>query len=212
VKRYNESTPWARAESPPQVTAETPARAASVTSDLVVPLAQAAVTGGLLAGLAVFILGELAPGWDVDRWKVWAGLALGIAAVAWGILLWDTRRLLWTAERLTGLDLDGDRQVGKPQERLVILNAGQAHREAEAQAQAERVSEFARFVAAIPVKGTAQRTWEGELGREVYQQYRDALFRLGWAGWCSTRKNGRPNTRRGWELVKPAAEILERIQ
>ena len=53
--------------------------------------------------------------------------------------------------------------------------------------------------------------WEGELGREVYQDYRDTLIRIGWARWNSTRANGKPNERRGWELTTDPAEILKRI-
>jgi hypothetical protein len=213
MKRHDTSTPWARAESSPaEVTTETPARAADLIADLAVPLCQSLVTGALLGGLAVFVLGELAPDWEVNRFKIWAGLALGICAVTWGILLWDTRALLRTAETLTGLDLNRDGVIGKPRERIVIANVGQAQQEAEARANVQRRSEFAQFVAALPVKGTALRTWEPELGREAYQEYRDALLRLGWAAWNSTKRDGTPNTRRGWELTRPAAEILERIQ
>jgi cytochrome bd-type quinol oxidase subunit 2 len=65
------------------VTAETLARAASFASDVLVPLVQAVTTGCLVGGFAVFPLAELAPGWDVDPFKVWCGVALAMAAAAW---------------------------------------------------------------------------------------------------------------------------------
>jgi hypothetical protein len=180
-------------------------------ADLLVPIGQALVTGALLAGLLVFVLSELVAGVDGDLLKMWAGAGLAISTVAWLLLLVDTRRLLWAVERVTGLDIDGDQQVGKPGERLVILNAGQARQEAAQLDNAQRASNFARFVAALPVKGTAARTWEPILTRPVYQDYRDALIRLGWARWASVDGDGRPNERRGWELTQDPAEIVRRI-
>lgn len=200
-------------ELPPGSEMETaiPARPASFVADVVVPFVQALVTGALLAGLVVFALGELAPGWDVDPFKVWLGLALAITALTWLILLGQTRRLLWTIEKLTGLDLDGDQLAGKPTERVVIVGAGTAKEQATQRANEHRASLFAQFVAGIPIKGTALRAWEAEMGRETYGDYRDVLIRLGWAEWNSSKKDGSPNERQGWELTMPAADILERI-
>lgn len=188
-----------------------PTRPASFIADVVVPLVQALVTGALLGGLVVFALGELSPGWAVEPFKVWAGVGLAISTVAWMVLLGQTRRLLWTIEKLTGLDLDGDQRAGKPTERVVIVGAGKAKEQATQRTNEQRASLFAQFVAGIPVKGTALRAWETEMGRETFQDYRDALIRLGWAEWNSIKKDGTPNERQGWELTMPAADILERI-
>jgi hypothetical protein len=169
------------------------------------------VTGALLGGLLVFVIGEVAPGFGGDLFKVWAITALAITAGAWLILLGQTRRLLWAVEKLTGQDLDQNGVIGKPQERLIIVNAAQGQVEAAQRENAQRASEFARFVARLPVMGTSQRTWESELGRLTYTEFRDALIRLGWARWLSVKPDGTPNERRGWELTVSAAEILERI-
>jgi hypothetical protein len=154
---------------------------------------------------------ELLPELDINPLKSWLAVALLVATLTRIVLLMDTRRLLWGIERLTGLDLDRDGATGKPQERLVIVNAGQSHTEAEQQANAERASQFAQFVARLPAKGTAARKWEKELGRETHQEYRDALIKLGWARWKSIRADGTPNEKKGWALVLPAAKILRRI-
>jgi hypothetical protein len=180
-------------------------------SDVLVPVLQAAISGALLAALLVFVVSELVPDWDADLLKVWSITALAITAGAWLLLLGQTRRLLWTVEKLTGHDLDGDRQVGRPQERLVVVNAPKGQQAANQRGNAARASLFADFVARLPTRGTDARSWERELGRETYQEFRDVLLKVGWAKWNSTKKDGTPNERRGWTLVLPAAEILERI-
>jgi hypothetical protein len=132
-KRFGGLTPWA--EPVPRAVPEgmelessTPARPADVIADLVVPLGQAAVTGALLAGLVVFLVWELAPHLDGDPVKVWAGLALGISAVAWLLLLADTRRLLWALERVTGRDLDRDGTAGPPGKRTLEVEVKEGNR------------------------------------------------------------------------------------
>ena len=203
MKRYGTTAPWARpAQDLPQEVAEIetsqPARPADLVADLVVPFGQAMITGALLAGLFVVLLAEVVPDFDGDLLKVWAMIALGIAALAWLLLLVDTRRLLWAIEKLTGRDLDNDNQVGKPTERVVIVNAAKAQQEATQQANTQRASDFSQFVAGLATKGTSQRSWEPELGRATYQDYRDALIRLGWARWKSIKRDGQPNETKGW--------------
>ena len=215
MKRYGGATPWLQPSQQAQELAEvesaTPARAADLVPDLLVPLAQALVTGAFLAGLVVFVLAEISPRFDGDLLRVWGFSALAISTVTWLILLGQTRRLLWAYEQWTGRDLDGNGKIGKPPERIVIINAGQGQREAAQQDEAAQLSQFARFVAALPARGTALRAWEAELGRDTYNEYRDALIRLGWARWNSMKADGTPNERQGWTLTLDAGEILRRI-
>jgi len=182
-----------------------PARAASFVADVGVPLTQAAITGAVVSGLVVFLVSELAPGFDADLVKVWFGLALAISAFAWLVLLMDTRRLLWAVERVLGADLDGDRHLGKPKERVVVLNAGRGQGAAAGREDVSRLRGFASFVARLPHKGTQLRSWEKELGRDVYQMYRDSLLDAGFARWRSD------DERQGWELSVPVREILSRL-
>ena len=219
MARFDITQPWTKGQggAAPEPTGGelqmmTPTRPAGFVSDWLVPLMQSLTTGAFASGLIVFILSELGPDWEINGFKVWLFLALAISSVVWVFLLADTRRLLRQIETLTGLDLNRDGEIGgKASERLVIVNAGQEKDQAAKAEASERQSTFALFVARLPVKGTAARTWESELGRPTYQEYRDALIRLGWARWNSTKADGTPNEKRGWELVKPAPEILERI-
>jgi hypothetical protein len=178
-------------------------------ADLLVPLGQAVITGALLAGVVVYIAARR--DYDGDLLTLWAGVGLPASTLVWLVLLFDSRRLLRVVETLTGLDLDRDGHVGKPKERVVIVNAARGQVEAAQRENAQRQSQFARWVAQLPTRGTAARTWERELGRETYQEWRDSLIRLGWAKWNSLRADGTPNERKGWTLVLPAAEILRRV-
>lgn len=186
----------------------TPTRPAGFVSDLVVPVGQALITGGLLSGLITFALSRTA--FDGDLKALWFGLALTIGTVAWLLLLADTRRLLRAIEKLSGLDLDRDGHAGKPDDRMVLVNAPAARKEAarisQKREEAETAAELAEFVAKLPTLGTDQRTWEGRIGREKYTVFRDLLLEMGWARWRSAA-----DKRVGWELVLPVREILRRI-
>jgi len=206
--RFRKAQPWVQAEQPEQQTEKaTPTRPADPIADLAVPLGQAGATGIMLATVVVFLLSRT--NYTGDIGALWVGLVLGISSLAWLLLLLDTRALLRTLETVTGKDLNRDGKVGK--ERVVFVNAEPARQQAKAQREGERQSQFARFVSGIPIKGTALRAWESELGRETYQEYRDSMIRLGWARWNSTKADGTPNETQGWELVKPAEWILQRV-
>ena len=77
---------------------------------------------------------------------------------------------------------------------------------------AQRRSQFVRFVERLPIMGTSVRTWESELGREQYQEWRDILIRTGWAEWTSVKKDGTPNETQGWRLTEDVATIVRRIE
>jgi len=84
-----------------------PARAASVESDVSVPLLQSAVTG------MVFMLGSVpfvvaAHG----AWYVPLLIGGGTFAIAWGVLLRAHRSLLWVVETITNRDIDQDGAIG----------------------------------------------------------------------------------------------------
>lgn len=212
MKRYN-AVAWKeeRGTIPPGTQVETavPARVASFTADLVVPLGQAVVTGAFVAGLATFAADRL--GYDGDLVVWFLGWALAVSGLAWVVLLREHRRLLWVLERATGADLDRNGHVGKPAERVVIVNAGSGQREQGRREEEQRRSDFASFVAGLDVRGTALREWERDIGREKYQEFRDVLIRCGWARWVSVKRDGTPNEKQGWELTKPVSEILDRV-
>ena len=106
----------------PEVMVEQPARPASFVSDVGVPAAQAMITGALVGGLVLSVLGEVAPGWDVDRVKLYGAVSLAVGAISWLFLLVDTRKLLWGIERLIGLDIDRNNAIGDPTKRRIEVH------------------------------------------------------------------------------------------
>jgi hypothetical protein len=186
-------------------------RPAGIIPDLVVPVGQAVVTGALLAGTVTVIVGQTDWRYTGNLGALWAGLTLAISGIAWLLLLRDSRKLLWTLERWTKRDLDQDGQVGKPQERLVLLNAAQGQRHSHQRAQDQEHSEFVEFVRRLDVFGTSQRTWEPQIGRADYLRFRDFLLESSYAEWNAYDDDGEPHERRGWSLTMPASEIVKRI-
>ena len=91
---------------------ETPTRPATAHADVLVPMLQAAVSGGLAGGCvaAAVVVIWRAPVLDVAPYA--ALVSVGVTALTWSRLLTDSRRLLRQFERLVGRDLDGDGTVG----------------------------------------------------------------------------------------------------
>lgn len=206
-KEFDITQEWV-GDGPGELRMDTPTRPAGFVSDWLVPVAQAVTTGAMVAGLITFL--SVQAGYDGGRTSLWFGLALAIGTIAWVFLLVDTRRLLRTIEKLSGLDLDGDGKIGNPQDRMVLVNAPQSRKEAAEMAQeqekAETAAELSEFVSKLPTIGTDRRTWEPRIGRDKYVAFRDVLVEMGWAEWRSPR-----DKRVGWELVLPVREILRRI-
>lgn len=110
----------------PSQEAITPARPASLRSDVAVPLLQAFISGGLLAGIVVFLIAQIWPSVeDLISW--WFALSLFLTAVFWLGLLADSRRLLWAVERWFEVDLDRDSYIGSPARRTLEVNLRDGH-------------------------------------------------------------------------------------
>lgn len=179
---------------------ETPARAADLRSDVLVPLCQAGISG-LIAG-ALWAGGAWLLG--ADFWLVFVASAGIFGGCAWFILLRDHRRGLWARERREARDLDGDGVVGEPS-RPVLVNPYQGQRARDADKHATELAALADFLYGCE-GDTSLRTWEPRIGRDQYTAWRDALVSSGWASW---RQPG--NERAGWELSAPADEVVAAI-
>lgn len=87
-----------------------PARAATLRSDVAVPCIQSVITGllAIMGGGGI----AAAAGWDVLIVSAIVGAI--VTGAAWYLLLRQHSDLLWEIETITGVDLDGDGQTGKP--------------------------------------------------------------------------------------------------
>ena len=183
------------------------ARAPGVAADVGVPLFQALATGALV-GAPVGAAAAWATGgpW----WLAPAGMA-AVSAAAWGWLLVDHRRLLWTTERVIGADLDRDGRLGPPQVvRLEVMTMDEAGRTRQVQIleipgiSQEQLREFARAVTQEG-RGLAVNYWTGTGKLFTRSQYETVMAELIRAG--LVREAGRF----GRELSAAGRGVLRRV-
>lgn len=166
-----------------------------------VPLEQALVSGGFVAGLGAIAM-SLLPGAGAEwiKFGAFAGLLTGGLVWRWAIQE-DGRRVWHRIEAALGVDLDGDGVIGdpgpgQPSERLLpVHNAGRP---------LGARTRFEQFVKGCELR-TAQNYWEQErkLDRGDYTGWRDTLISLGWAAWRSKH-----TPKQGWKLLFPPDEII----
>ena len=193
------SAPWLQDSAaapaiaaPPMATDATrraPARAASMESDVFVPLAQSFATG---AALLVFGIG-LAIWLKLSWWTPLAISGIGIA-LTWLYLLDAHRKLLWLVETISHHDLDGDGQAGQPEpEPEVTLHI--RHEDQSGQAPFQQrlnlpkgVTEqtLVDFAARYQITGLSQSAWTGKgnpFSRSTYTQFLNTLRQAGIVEW-----------------------------
>lgn len=99
-------------------TIDTPVRAPSVPSDVVVPWLNAAIIGGIGGILSTMIWSFRngpAPGF------VFVGVSSACAGFWWLKNQGDAKSTLWKEEKHLGKDLDGDGHIGKPQSNRPVV-------------------------------------------------------------------------------------------
>lgn len=161
-----------------------PIRAASASSDVVVPFYQSLITGVLLAVLtavAAFV-------WALPWWTplavggmVWVGL--------WLYLLADHRKSLWRIEEYLDADLNGDGAVGKPQSvtrLMVTVNGTGQIMEAQFPVAPDILVKLARGMIGAE-RPFSQREWRHLIkDRNEFQEIRDVLMNMGLMAWKDT--------------------------
>jgi hypothetical protein len=181
-----------------------------------VPLAQAlTVAVGITATVTGLIFIAIAV-WEPKTWPL---ALLSLALIPAGLLLTyrQARELLDPFGKLSPMERMIRPYVGQlftvdppqPQpgkERIVLLRTrGLITNHADEEKQI--LGDFGEFVARLPHKGTTLRAWEEELGRDIYNDYRDKLIEAGYAQWKSIGPHG-PHERQGWKLTVPTRHVL----
>ena len=170
-----------------------PAQEPGAVTQALIPLLRAVVSGVLVSAVLVF-------GWQVWR-GVWldlptAGLICALVSlVIWGLSTWGDL-LTWGIEDVLDRDISGDGVVGNP-DRLILVNA-----RPQVDPRERKRLQFEDFVKGCETD-TALRRWEPVIGRERYQEYRDALIGTTWGRWVDP-----DNVKRGWELAAEPGEII----
>jgi hypothetical protein len=161
------------------------------------------------------------------RWVRWMAVAgVGVGVVLWFVLMLESRRLLWLAERVTGRDLDGDGHTGRPEKaskpillrvrnRVRLWRSGKpvevpvmVHEDIRDPNRALAL-DLAEFLAKGAQRGFGIRDWKEDnvlsTGTEVTDpKWRELTGYLTEAGWL---KKGN----RGTQLVGTLDEALKAI-
>lgn len=91
-----------------------PAREPNVHADVAVPALQSVITGVLSGGITSALMSWLA--YDSQTAIATGGAAAMLTTAGMWLLRMDThQKLLWLVEVVTGRDIDGDQEIGKPE-------------------------------------------------------------------------------------------------
>jgi len=129
------------------------------------------------------------------------GLLVALALAAGVMLAMAARDVINYLERATGVDLDRDGDVGLPGSPFILLNARKQEPDPEAKLKAQALE----FLRGCEVDTSARR-WEPVLGRQRYQQWRDALMKAGFAEWLNPQQQ-----KLGWRLKVSWQEIVKHL-
>lgn len=179
-----------------------PARAGNLHSDVLVPFAQAAVTGTLTA-LSASLLSWLFITSDTTvNLYLFVGILVLVTFAMWIKLLGVYNQLLWKAERFTGKDFDGDGVVGEPDRIVVeVRTPDSSHVEfLHYEVARDALEEFAR--AALSGESLAVNRWVGKqspFSRAQFEQLRSAMIA---DGILAERRGKTVLTAKGQEVFK----------
>lgn len=200
------SQSWERGQSfalgapPPgaEYSREVPAADLSgVEAGVKTPLFQALLTGAAV-GVVTVILAV---------WKHWAWVTPIVAtvisaALAWWLLLLNTRGLLKTVERVIGKDLDGDGRVGFTVE---ITDLTEGKKQMSYAHFPARQAEVERFATAA-VNGWLTVNSPHRLSRRKFTQLRDVALDRGLLAWrCAEARQ------QGVELTRVGEHVFKRL-
>jgi len=162
-------------------------------SNVKVPLMQSLISGiliGLPVGIVVgFIDIKLGPA--VLRGDIMAGLVWGMT-ITFGVAFWqwfgriqDYNELLWRIESVTGLDVNNDDAIGKPEPRTVRVEVqeGKGWKFSELPGDEQALYDFAlsvvKGVVTFSERGAASRDY----GAENFRRLREAFIQRHYAEW-----------------------------
>ena len=188
-----------------------PAREGNLHSDVLVPIAQASITGVLVASvlsIATFLF--ITTSATVVGY-LFIVASVSITAGLWIRLMSDRNRLLWKIERITGKDFDGDGYVGEPETLRIELSSVDEHGAhiefLNIPGDGQRFKEFACGV--LNGKAISTASWTGRGGiysRREFNELRDALLNRGWLMWRNPHAPVQ-----GVMLTRKGREAFERI-
>ncbi|GAB4440011.1 MAG: hypothetical protein Kow0031_21940 [Anaerolineae bacterium] len=182
---------------------KTPVRKMELMADVVVPMAQATISGLMIGGLStpLFAAAQNVP------W--YAGIYLGGISVGlvWVFRLATSRETLWVVEELTGADLDNDGHTGPPPSYGVRteLKTTDGWQFDNLPGQPPALHKFATAISSGESFTERNATAAG-LSQPEWNALRDKFVANNWAYW---RNPQRPQV--GVELLRAGRAVLRSI-
>jgi len=183
-----------------QVETRAPLRESRIESEVQVPLLVSLISAGIVV-LVVALLAILR-GWPWETVPTAGAAALTVMWFWRGVA--RSEAMLWTRERITQHDINGDGTVGRPHG-VTLLNPPAPQPAAEPEPYTTTKQALIAFTTTCYLTGETSerahgiRPWQ----RGRYTDFRDALLRLGLAEW---RDPARP--RGGWQVVGDLDDAL----
>jgi hypothetical protein len=158
----------------------------TAAAGVLLPMLQAVITG-CLAGLAAWLYAWLMK--SPEAWKWGAGVAVGVAVLAWLSMLARWLNLTAPIERITRKDINRDGFIGAPPVVRVEVKSenGRQTQFAELPTSKEKMTDFARGV----LDGTpiSEARWSGAgalFSKSEFRAIRDLFIARGWARWVNS--------------------------
>jgi hypothetical protein len=185
--------PWKAEEATPPIPQFTearrtsPARAASVESDVSVPLLQSLITSVIISAGSVPLVAALH--WP---WYITPMVGGGTLGLSWLLLLADHRSLLRVVETVINRDIDGDGQIGNQKKEWRVK--GEIYRQDDDESEGWDLfnlpcpsPEYLRAFVSEVLKGTVTFSERGAsdygYSREMWLELRDEFVDRGWVRW-----------------------------
>lgn len=213
----------AAAVSMPQqgVVSQTPAGLPNRETHVAVPFDQAKITGffaGPVGGVVVYIavsVIDAAPTLEITPWGKVAAVVCGTIATGFSVagLMWLKRLsvydgLLWI-EEITGLDLNGDEQIGEPPVNKVeveITKNGIPRQIEEFETDLERFRALAQLVLIYGKSFSEETASEAGYTRKEWVKIRDKFIGRKYAVWSNTKHH-----KQGVSLARLGVAILQKF-
>lgn len=171
---------------------------------VLLPIAQATITGAL-AGLAAVVFAWLLRSPAAWRWG--AAVFVGVVMLAWLLLLWRWLGLTAPLEQLTGLDLNRDGVIGPRTIRVEVTSADHRNTTIAELPYSDRLGTFAR--GALAGEPISERRWSGAgalFSQAEFRTLRDVMLARGWLRW-----NDPGNPQQGLELSPAGRACLRAL-
>lgn len=178
-----------------------PFRKMELASDVLVPLAQACITGMMVAVLVTACL-------PFFEWPWFSGIYSGLftTVIMWGFRLALSKNTLWIVEEIIGRDIDGDGQAGRSYRSIRLeIKQGRKTMLADLPGDENTLIRFARHMsqgASFSERAAA----ESGYGVSNFRKLRDIFVQREWAAW-----NNPAHPQQGLVLTDDGRQIIQAI-